>query len=189
MSTIDSYIIENFLSEEQEENIKQLTINPSFPWFYNSGTIVEVEEGLQSNAVHNKGINPFQFVHCTDLNQCNYVDVITPVLNQLSIEFQSNIRILRCKFNFLPKSNDSSYHYPHVDDFEDDAITAIYYVDDADGDTYFFDDQLNVTNTITPKRGRMVIFNSNKFHSSSSPTHNQYRIVMNIVFKKLNEEQ
>jgi len=184
---MDSYTIENFLTEEQEDNIEQLTINPNFPWFYTPGTIVEVESGVESNSVYEKGINPFQFVHSTDLNQCQYIDIITPVLNQLSVKFQSNIRILKCKFNFLPKSSDNTYHYPHIDDSEQDVYTAIYYVNDSDGDTYFFDKDLNVTNTITPKKGRMVLFDSNKFHSSSSPINSEYRIILNIVFELLDD--
>jgi len=185
---MDSYTIENFLTEEQEQKIHNLTIDPNFPWFYTPGTIVEVQSGVQSNTVCENGINPLQFVHGIDLNHCQYINVITPVLNQLSIEFQSNIRILRCKFNFLPKGTSSSYHYPHIDDSEEDVRTAIYYVNDSDGDTYFFDNKLNITNTISPKKGRMVLFDSNKFHSSSSPIDSQHRIVMNIVFKKLSEE-
>jgi len=185
---MDSYTVENFLTEDQEDQIQQLTLDPNFPWFYTPGTIVEVESGVESNSVYEKGINPFQFVHSTDLNQCQYIDIITPVLNQLSIEFQSNIRILRCKFNFLPRGTDPLYHYPHIDDSEEDVMTAIYYVNDSDGDTYFFDNDLKITNTITPEKGRMVLFDSNKFHSSSSPIDNDYRIVMNTVFKKLSEE-
>lgn len=182
-----SYIIENFLTEEQEQKIEDLTIDPNFPWFFTPGTIVEIEAGVKSNSVYEKGINPFQMVHSTNLNECRFIDVITPVLNQLSVEFQSNIRIIRCKFNFLPRGVDSTHHYPHIDDSEDGVMTAVYYVNDSDGDTYFFDDELNVTSTIAPKKGRMVIFDSNKFHNSSSPINSEYRIVMNTVFKILSE--
>ena len=183
-----SYFIENFLTKEQEDSIEQLIVDPDFSWGYTPGTVVEVESGVQSNSVYKKGINPFQFVHMTDLNQCQYIDTITPVLNQITLQFESNIKILRCKFNFLPKGIDSTYHYPHIDDSEEDVITALYYVNDSDGDTYFFDNELNITNTMTPKKGRMVFFDSNKLHSSSSPIDNDYRIVMNTVFKKLSQE-
>mgnify|MGYP000314676583 CR=1 FL=1 len=185
---MNSYVIENFLTEEQEQKIHNLTLDPNFSWFYTPGTIVEIIEGKQVKAVFDVGINPYQFVHPVNLSQCKYIETIAPVMNQLSVEFQSNIRILRCKFNFLPKNSDNTYHYPHVDDSEQNVYTAIYYVNDSDGDTYFFDEDLNVTNTITPKKGRMVLFDSNKFHSSSSPINSEYRIVMNTVFKLLSEE-
>ena len=185
---MNSYIIENFLTKEQEEKIEQLTIDYNFPWFYTPGTIVDVKLGIEANTVYDKGINPFQFVHSTDLNQCSFIDTITPVLDQLLIEFESNIRIIRCKFNFLPKDNDPSFHYPHIDDPDENVMSAIYYVNDSDGDTFFFNDKLEITKTITPQKGRLVIFPSNMFHSSSSPINNEYRIVMNIVFKKLSEK-
>ena len=185
---MNSYIIENFMNEEQEKKIHDLTIDQNFPWFYFPGTVIEVEEGVKGKCVYDEGINPFQFVHVIDLNECSFTEVIAPVFNQLSIEFQSNIRIIRSKFNFLPKNTDSTHHYPHVDHEEKDLISAIYYVNDSDGDTHFFDEELNITNKITPKKGRMVLFDSNKFHSSSSPINNQNRIVLNTVFKLLSEE-
>ena len=183
-----NYVIENFLTKEQERALEELTIHPNFPWFFTPGTIVEIEAGLKSKSVCDKGINPFQMVHDTNINECGFVDVIVPVLNQLSVEFQSNIRILRCKFNFLPRGTDSTYHYPHIDNPENGVMTALYYVNDSDGDTCFFDADHNVTHRIPPKKGSMVVFESNKFHSSSSPINSEYRIVMNTVFKLLSEE-
>ncbi len=182
------YVIENFLTEEQECKLQKLTVDPNFPWFFTPGTIVEIEAGITSKSVYDKGINPCQMVHSLNLNECNFLEIVAPVLNQLSVEFQSNIRILRCKFNFLPKGTDSTHHYPHIDDSENGAMSALYYVNDSDGDTYFFNKELDVTYRISPKKGSMVVFESNEFHSSSSPINSEYRIVMNIVFKLLSEE-
>lgn len=182
---MNRYMIDNFLTEEQEKKLHDLTTDQNFPWFYYPGTVIDVEEGVKDECVYDEGINPFQFVHVIDLNECSFTEVIAPVFNQLAIELQSNISIWRCKFNFLPKNTDSTHHYPHVDWDEKGLMSAIYYVNDSDGDTHFFDEELNITNKITPKKGRMVLFDSNVLHSSSSPINTQHRIVFNTVFKLL----
>ena len=44
----------------------------------------------------------------------------------------------------------------------------LYYVNDSDGDTLFFDnkDKLNIIKRVSPKKGRVVHFDNNKLHAS-----------------------
>ena len=67
----------------------------------------------------------------------------------------------------------------------------VYYLHDCDGDTILFDKKLSKFGghtdlielaRVTPKQGRAVIFNSNRFHASSSPVNNQRRVIINYVF-------
>jgi hypothetical protein len=58
----------------------------------------------------------------------------------------------------------------------------LYYLNDSDGDTFIFDKTLKDTpkvtsdtkyeiiKRITPKKGRAILFDGNKYHSSSGPT-------------------
>jgi hypothetical protein len=96
------------------------------------------------------------------------------------------------KFNLLYKINDDTHHFPHtdVDELENNVKTAIYYVNDSDGETYLFNekapkhsDSVTIYKTVMPKKGKMLIFDSNTFHSSSSPIKSNIRIVLNVVFK------
>jgi hypothetical protein len=77
---------------------------------------------------------------------------------------------------------------------DENIKTAIYYVNNTDGDTYIFNekvpkqkDGVSVYETVTPKKGKMLVFNSNQFHASSSPINNNIRLVLNIVFKVCDE--
>ena len=59
----------------------------------------------------------------------------------------------------------------------------IYYVTDTDGDTYFYNDKegKDVIKQVSPKKGRMVFFEGNIWHSGSNTTKN-LRIILNFNF-------
>jgi hypothetical protein len=71
-----------------------------------------------------------------------------------------------------------------------DYITAIYYVNDNDGDTYIFNEkyeqrtykELTVKKVVSPKKGRMVLFKGNHLHSGNYPIQDKPRIVINFNF-------
>ena len=91
---------------------------------------------------------------------------------------------------------DSCRHYPpHVDTTAAGGISAIYYPTDSTGDTYLFDesvindnvviDRLNhlwePIDSVSPKKGRLIIFPSNYYHAGS-PTTSDRRLLININF-------
>lgn len=187
---MNEFAIDKFLTQEQETAIEKLTTASNFPWFFSAGTVLP-EDIAENPYIIPLGINPPQFVHQIDLQKCSYIDLIAPVLNTLATEFQTNISVIKIKFNLLTKWGSDQHHFPHTDiDQTDDCFTAIYYVTNTDGPTYLFDqfgpktsDQLSVKTMIGPQKGKMAVFKADRFHASSSPTESEYRIVLNIVFK------
>ena len=84
------------------------------------------------------------------------------------------------------------HHHAHVDNLVKKHDVILYYVNDADGDTFFFeathpceseDDKRKVIHRETPEKGKMVIFNGNRFHASSPPTNN-FRMTLNINYER-----
>ena len=108
----------------------------------------------------------------------------------------------RIKANMLVKDVESKgfYHPPHIDLVNDNSYSMVYYVHDRDGETILFKNRLkqafaqdpNKQNylahdleeiaRIKPKKGRAVIFHSNRFHASSNPIVNERRVIINHVF-------
>ena len=72
-------------------------------------------------------------------------------------------------------------HNPHTDN-ENPHIVGLYYPNDSDGDTFFFDDDLNVIHKEPVERGKMIVFDGKWKHSSSSPTKN-IRFSLNINYE------
>ena len=103
-------------------------------------------------------------------------EIESNALSKSNLKFVKNYRY---KLNCLePLKNtptiDELYRNTHVDD-EIEHIVLLYYVNDSDGDTILFEnenftgysnktDELKITNKITPKKGRIVIFDGSIPH-------------------------
>jgi hypothetical protein len=116
--------------------------------------------------------------------------------SSLSVKILSAIpfsikQLLRIKANLTYPTNVHSDHLlgvPHIDFVEENLITAIYYVNNSDGDTIIFNERfqekeykdLTISQTIKPKKGRLVVFNGNYIHAGTLPSNNSARIVINF---------
>jgi len=98
--------------------------------------------------------------------------------------------ILRIKANILNKTDKQNHiHPPHVD-MTIPHLVLLYYVNDSDGDTIFFNEKysseenhmLTIDKRITPKEGAAIVFDGLTYHSSTSPQNTKERIVINIDF-------
>ena len=75
----------------------------------------------------------------------------------------------------------NAFYMPHY--------SAVYYVNDSDGDTIIYDQQfqgnpnppleLTEKRRIDPKANRLLLFNGKYFHTGSSPAKNKNRIIIN----------
>ena len=89
-------------------------------------------------------------------------------------------KLLRIKGGLL-LSTKTGYNRPHID-FDIPHTTALYYVNDSDGETIFFDENGTITDKIKPEKNKLIIFDGSKMHASSSPTYATNRIVINFNY-------
>ena len=68
----------------------------------------------------------------------------------------------------------------HVD-LDVEHWVCLYYVNDSDGDTIFFDDDENEIKRVSPKKGRIAFFDGSIKHCTSTPSKNK-RVVLNFNF-------
>ena len=73
----------------------------------------------------------------------------------------------------------------HPDMTHKDFISVLYYANDSDGDTFFFEGSECVYRK-SPVKGTAVIYPSSMLHAGSTPTKTETRVVINMVFAPKN---
>jgi len=68
----------------------------------------------------------------------------------------------------LPYNTKLDHYAPHVD-FPFPHTVVLYYINDADGETVFFDTQGKITQRVKPKKGRVLVFDGSLYHGGGIP--------------------
>lgn len=187
----DIQVFDNFIPIEDQNNIESNLLGYDFPWYYNKNISYQNEEFNKKwleNDVRLKDTDGFLHSFLKDGNTSIYFDVIKPIIYQLKIKELLRIRGVLVNKN---SSFGNFINIPHVD-FPIEHLTAIYYVNDSDGDTVLFKEfwkesvdvnKKTIAQRISPKKGRLLLFNGLRYHSGSVPSSN-HRLVININFIK-----
>jgi hypothetical protein len=181
-------VIENVIEKKYQDFIEGQLFNGQFPWNFTP----DVAYG--DKIVNKKNQTPALSHVFFDNNQGNnYYHLVLPILLQAlskaNLEMLNLIKIR--SFLELANPNRRKHNNPHVDqDFSHYAF--LYYVNDTDGDTFFFEETTDqiprssvteetkfvVKERFSPKKGTMVIFDGKQYHASSSPSEGK-RCVIN----------
>jgi hypothetical protein len=203
MKSMDNFIIiDDVIDNIYQDAVENFFLKSNFPWFYQSDIsfsddhISKLSKDIRqrpgfSNLIHDVNTGPFNPFH-----------FVMPILyagaNKKNITINHIIQAR--SFLLIPpnlSSNEDRRDRPHID-FPNPHYAAIYYVNDADGDTCIYDKQFNcnidspmllninpaslpIVKQITPKKGRLVIFNGLYYHSSSQPEYSS-RCIINFNF-------
>tara|TARA_B100000085_G_scaffold55142_1_gene48262 strand:- start:257 stop:799 length:543 start_codon:yes stop_codon:yes gene_type:complete len=171
-------VIDDCISEGYQNFIESILDNPEFPWYFNSQISVldssDPNSGF-SHVAYRKNKN--------DMQQSKYFDILLPVLFEAVDRYKKGHEVqdvyrIRCAM-FVRNQNNGN-HVAHIDQgFKHHVM--LYYVNDSDGPTSFYDDD-KVIKQIHPKKGRCVIFPGEIYHASSCPKEHVNRIVINYNF-------
>ena len=72
----------------------------------------------------------------------------------------------------------------HTDKPENNWQTILYYVNDSDGPTKFYDNNKKLIHKVDPEQGKYIIFDSNTYHSASLPEKTKKRATISFVLRK-----
>ena len=89
--------------------------------------------------------------------------------------------IIKSRYFFQPPVGKNITAAPHVDIYLPHWV-FLYYVNDSEGDTVFYNDSGDEIKRVSPKKGRVAFFNGEIYHSATKPK-SQSRAVININFK------
>ena len=201
----DDYVeIENFLSDDVHEKLLNYLTRPQFPWCL---SLDSVGVGPWN---HNPNANPVTalkdnsavgFYHTFVFNGeicSDHANAVGWVMN--GFEQATNGQVLidsmhRIRGGLFTKHPDPTPHLPHVDAPFPDYWSAVYYVNDCDGDLYMYDqtypevklEDVETTNFTVKKRckvgqNKLIAFDGKYYHSSSFPTEKPYRMAITFNF-------
>lgn len=165
-------IIENFLEKEEFKEIKNFLTSGKFPW-YISGIVAEED----CNVKEREHFKNTQFVHTFYRNYIPISDYLTK-LNCIVEKIKADAWI-RIKANLLTKTEKQIVHGMHTDTHID-CMTAIFYLNDNNGETIFENGK-----RIKSKENTFVSFPSKLKHSGTTNTCDvPFRIVLNLNYIK-----
>lgn len=161
-------LIDDFLPEYQFRPIRKLLLGNDFPWFFQH-TIVYNSEEL--------GKDSPQFVHTffspVDGWSDGPKDILYPVLDKIN-----PFNLVRIKANLTLRHPENILSGYHTDfDRSQGLTTAILYINDTDGPTYFSDGS-----KVECVSNRLIMFPTETMHSGSFCTQEQKRVVINFNF-------
>ncbi len=192
-------VIDNLLTPTYADNLEH-DVNNTLYYSYNEYTVAQ---GIHYNGPVYKDENTYDVgqMSCVITYQdrqfpfswyAERLKVLMYTIVDKVPEVQFN-GISRLKANLLvqqPHAPAGHYNTPHQDS-TDNTYSALYYCNDSDGDTVLFDqfyeegkapDKFTIAQRIQPKKNRLIVFESNRFHASSYPVDTKARFVFNMIF-------
>ena len=186
-------VIDNFIDIDYQEKIKRELIggfdskknyhDSNFPWFY----IEDVTAAGDSDSQHRPGLG-HQYVEFDDISPgivvSDYHDLMIPMLKKVGFRVGiSDVKVIQGRsFLQFPIKERGEPDLPHIDIMDKNHIVGLYYVVDSDGDTIIYNERkesktYTIKQKVTPKQGRIVIFDGGLYHTAEQPLNNTRCII------------
>ena len=186
-------VIDDFINKEYQEKIKLELLGgvdsknehhfSDFPWFY----IEDVTASGDNDSQHRPAM-AHQYVEFDEqspgITVSEYHDLFTPLLKKIGLTIGiRNISVLQGRsFLQFPIKEKGEPDLPHIDIMDKIHIVGLYYVVDSDGDTIIYNERkesesYTIKQRVTPKQGRIVIFDGGLYHTAEQPLNNTRCIV------------
>jgi len=183
-------VCDNLLSSTEQNTIKNTLFDVYFPWFLIEHR--DNKDNFTSTNLKSKNKNVKEYVKLVhsfyklgETNASPHKNVVNLILQKILRKFNlTQINLIRAKANLQTSSSSvkkNNHSTPHTDT-NDKHLVIIYYVNNSDGDTVIFNNK-KVFKKISPKMGRILIFDGSLKHAAGYPIKSQIRSVININVK------
>lgn len=184
------YEVDNFLDSLQQSKLIKSLLHPSFPWALTTNAVTGVTDNFEFDP--NDTIGMFHtFLYQGEICSPYYkeIDWVFEEFTKLGL---SKKQCMRVRAGLFFKHPDHSPHPCHVD-VKLPHTTAVYYVNDCDGDLVIYDETYKshpwtvplVPTELcrfSPSKGKLAVFDGKHYHSSSYPTEHALRLAITFNF-------
>ena len=185
-------VIDDFIDKDYQEDIKDVLLGKEewgdllFPWHYIDDVTAAFEDDNQGRPGLSHVYVEYNEDQTSDIVS-DFHDLFIPLL-ELACEILEvpSARIVQgrsfLQFPLNLESEDDDT--PHIDlDEGERHIVVLYYAKDSDGDTVIYNertesDTYTVKQKVTPKQGRVVIFDGGQYHTAQQAI-NSVRCIVN----------
>ena len=199
-------IFDNFLDQDDFDELSNAVLGEKFPWFYKECASADPRLNIPHNsnlAIETWGLDHSIYEKETSAKSFAFA-LFEEFFKKLENSFGFNFdRLIRARLSAkFPKAGFTSdnYNLPHIDYFYPHE-TLIYYFNDTDGDTRIFDQfrtypaegnfkdwwptEFTTQARVTPKANRLLWINGLQYHTASNPINGDKRVILNINFNLL----
>ena len=185
-------VIDDFIDKDYQEDIKDVLLGKEewgdllFPWHY----IDDVTAAFEDNNQGRPGLSHVYVEYNDDKTSdivSDFHDLFIPMLELAcgTLEIPTAKILQGRSFMQFPLNLQSDEDdTPHIDLEEGERhIVVLYYVKDSDGDTVIYNERTEsntytVKQKVTPKQGRVVIFDGSQYHTAQQAI-NKVRCIVN----------
>lgn len=154
----------------QHEWFKEQLESLDFMWAFNQDSTYT---GREAEGLSSRHPSFSSLIFESEHNYCNqhsfkkFELILLTLLHAAKLNSQ---RLQRVRLGlYLPIKTDTEYNNIHTDRRNKHTV-LLYYVNDNDGDTYWFDENDNIIHKVTPKANTAIVFDGSIRHASSNPS-------------------
>lgn len=200
----DIYIIDDVIPEDKQNEIEDLFTSTGLSWTFHKDIALDsmdIKKLGITKLTPGIGCNIKQ--HLPKFLNLNLLNKVKIIAEQACVGIDRKFKEIYQARSFMhfPISPESKNEFDNIHiDIPFEHLVVLYYVNDTDGDTFIFDkfadldnlksptlneNEANITKRVSPKKGRALVFDGRRYHSSSAPTKN-IRCIINfdIAIKK-----
>ena len=185
--------IDDFVPPFFQDSILKTLTESSVEWRYLDGVAGTTTEVETPGVVMSRDQTAFYHVAFRDGKpESHLFYALRPMIDALEFHLDRAISdISRIRIGLSTPSFFEGHSAPHVD-FYAPHHSLLYYVNDSDGDTVFYNERFkgdtnmrkfSVEKRITPKKGKAVLFEGDHYHSAGIPKHTLRRLVINLNYR------
>ena len=191
-SKMEIVVIDDIIDTKYQEGIKNILLGDGvwngkvFPWFYTEDVTGADEPDSQHRAALG---HEYVFFDDDDTGRVisdfhsMFIPMLKEVMYRIGLKTEETDILQGRSFLQLPRNiQREDVDTPHIDIDDIKHLVALYYVCDSDGDTIIYNERVQSENytikrRVTPKQGRIVIFDGTLYHTAEQPLHSTRCVV------------
>ena len=184
------FVIDDFIEKEYQEQIKDVLLghkafdDQDFPWSFIEDVTASGDEDSQHRpAMSHQYVEYMDDDNSTGVVASDFHELFIPMLQRAAFKFRMryvNALQGRSFLQFPLNLKERSVDLPHIDIYSRKHLVCLYYVCDSDGDTIIYNERekdrpdviYTIKQRVTPKQGRVVLFDGWLMHTAEQPINN-----------------